>query len=59
MTEGEVCPDEEKSAQIGPPEAVRPPNSVPYPQESGSWFFDPAYLAIMGLGLRDHLGNVG
>jgi hypothetical protein len=59
MTEGEMCPDETKSAPIGPPQAVRPPNSVPHGQESGSWFPDLACSAIIRLGLRRHLGNVG
>ncbi len=59
MTEGEMCPDETKSDPVGLPQAVRPPNSVPYGQESGSWFLDPACSAIIRLGLRSHLGNVG
>ncbi len=41
------------------PAGVRPPNSVPYGQESGSWSLDPACWPIIGLGLRSHLGNVG
>ncbi len=41
MTEGEVCPDETKSTPIAPLQAVRPPNSALYVQESGSWFPDP------------------
>ena len=58
MTEGEVCPDETKSTPIAPLQAVRPPNSVLYVQESGSWFPDPACSAIIRPSLRSHLGNV-
>lgn len=59
MTEGEVCPDETKPAPIGPPQAVGPPESVPFAQASGSWFPDPACSAIIGLDSRSHPGNVG
>ena len=59
MTEGEVCPDETKSTPIAPLQAVRPPNSALYVQESGSWFPDPACSAIIRPSLRSHLGNVG
>jgi hypothetical protein len=59
MTEGEVCPDETKSIPIAPLQAVRPPNSTPYLQESGSWFPDPACSAIIRPSLRSQLRNVG
>jgi hypothetical protein len=59
MTDGEVCPDETKSAPIGPLLAVRPSNPVPNGQKSVSWFLDLACLAIIVAGMRRHLGNFG
>jgi len=54
MTEGEVCPDEEKSARFGPSAAARPPKPVPNHQWLGPPFLDPAFLAIFGTGLMSH-----
>ena len=59
MTEGEVCPDEENSAQIGPSAATRPPKPVPNGQWLGPPFLDPAFFAIIGTGLMSHPGIVG
>ena len=58
ITEGEVCPDEEKSAQIGPLAAVWSPNPAPQGQRLASLYRDPACLAIVGGDSKRHLGNV-
>ena len=59
MTEGEVCPDNKKSGSIWPLVAVWMPDRLPYGQKLASTFPDPACSAIIRLGVRSHLGNVG
>ncbi len=59
ITEGEVCPDDEKSGPIRPSVAVWMPNPLPYGQKLVSTFPEPPLSAIIGPSLRSHPGNVG
>lgn len=59
MTEGEVCPDETKSARNRPLHAVSPPYPVPLGQKGGSWFPETACSAIIEADFGSHMGNVG
>ena len=40
-------------------EIAVPRDLVPYGQESGCWFPDPACCPIIAPGSRSHLGNIG
>ncbi len=59
MTEGELCPDNEKSGSIWPSVAVWMPNPLPYGQKLISTFLEARSSAAIGPSLGSHLGNVG
>ncbi len=59
MTEGEVCPDNEKSGSIWPSTAIWMPSPLPYGQKLIATFPEAPSAATIGPRLKSHLGNVG